>query len=172
MENRIARSEKCSIGLRLSFGQNSLSRSQLLAHLPLWQPVTSSIGLRQKWSLYLRPKAAVIDFGLLAIGNLANFQQGVWVGDFVNGEISIGLPLCIEPIPDAVSDRMSHRWEVSRISADLTPYQNGRRDKTRISYTDVTSTEETKAFDYLLHCKEVPPSESRTPETGSNPLNE
>jgi hypothetical protein len=115
-------------------------------------------------------KAAVIDFGLLAIGNLANFQKGVRVGDFVNGEISIGLPLCIEPIPDAVSDRMSHRWEVSRISADLTPYQNGRRDKTIISYTDVISTGETKAVDYLLHCKESSAiSESRTPEKRIEP---
>jgi hypothetical protein len=100
-------------------------------------------------------KAAVIDFGLIAIGNLANFQQHVHLGDFVDGEISVGLPLCIEPMPDEISDRMSRRWQVSRISADLTPYQNGRRDKTKISYRDVVSTEETKAFDYLLHCKEV-----------------
>jgi hypothetical protein len=102
-------------------------------------------------------KVAVIDFGLIAIGDLHNFQQGLRMGDFVNGEISVGLPLCIEPIPDEVSDRMSRRWQVSRISADLTPYQNGRRDKTRISYRDVTSTEETKAFDYLLHCKALSP---------------
>jgi hypothetical protein len=103
-------------------------------------------------------KAIVIDFGLLAVSVLANVQPDVCIGDFVSGEISIGLPLCIEPIPHDLITRMGRQWQVDGISADLTPYSDGRRDIAQIAYKKVTSTEEAKAFDYVLHCKELGPS--------------
>lgn len=106
-------------------------------------------------------KAVVIDFGLMAIGNTNNFASNVHLGDFVAGEISIGLPLCIEPIPEELITRMGRQWKVAGISADLTPYRNGTRDCTQVAYKEVTSTEETRAFDYVLHCKELGPSKPR-----------
>lgn len=81
--------------------------------------------------------AIVIDFGLLAISVLANVQPEVCIGDFVSGEISIALPLCIEPIPDYLITRMGRQWRVDGISADLTAYSVGRRDIARISYKQV-----------------------------------
>lgn len=108
-------------------------------------------------------KAVVIDFGLMAIGNIDNFQPNVQLGDFVMGEISVGFPLCIEPIPDELITRMGRRWQVAGISADLTPYSNGRRDSTQIAYKEVSSTEQTKAVDYVLHCKELGPSTATYP---------
>lgn len=100
----------------------------------------------------------MIDFGLLAVSALANFQADVQIGDFVSGEISVELPLCIEPIPHELITRMGRQWQVDGISADLTPYQDGRRDITQIAYKEVASTEEAKAFDYVLNCTELGPS--------------
>lgn len=106
----------------------------------------------------LEKKAVVIDFGLLAIGYIDNLQQGICAGDVVTGKIGIGLPLCIEPIPHELIGKMGHQFQIEGISADLTPYRNHRRDPEQISYREVASTEETKAADYVLHCKELGPS--------------
>jgi hypothetical protein len=102
-----------------------------------------------------------IDFGLTAIGNIDSCPPSIRVGDFVMGEISIGLPLCVEPLPEGIIRRAGRRWQIDRISADLTTYVNRRRDITQITYKEVTSTEETKAVDYLLHCKELGRRQSR-----------
>lgn len=108
--------------------------------------------------IFLTEESAVIDFGLVAIGNRRNLDSGVIRGDFVVGEISLGLPLCIAPIPDEINLRMSRQWRVNGISADLTSSANGRLDLGQLGYKQVTSTTDLKALDYVLHCTELGPS--------------
>ncbi len=106
----------------------------------------------------VKNKSAVINFGLLAIGNINDLPPDICVGEFVTGEIGIGLPLCIEPVPDKLILKMGRQWQVEGLSADLTPRTHGIRDSARIAYKEVISTQETKALDYVLHCKELGPS--------------
>ncbi len=72
--------------------------------------------------VFLSKKAVVIDFGLMAIGNVDKLSPGVGLGDFAVGEISIGFPLCIDPIPHDVILKLGRQWRMNSISADLTPY--------------------------------------------------
>ena len=81
-------------------------------------------------------------------------------GDYVTGEILIGLPLCIEMAPDAILATLKRKWKVARISADLTPfipYGSGGliRDESSIQYVDVPSTRAVNANSYILHCIEI-----------------
>ncbi len=109
--------------------------------------------------VFLSKKAVVIDFGLMAIGNVDKLSPGVGLGDFALGEIRIGFPLCIDPIPHDVILKLGRQWRMNSISADLTPYGlDGRRDVARITYREVTSTAQLNAIDYLLHCTELGPS--------------
>jgi len=64
--------------------------------------------------VFVTEKAVVIDFGLLASSVLGNVQPDVRVGDFLSGNISVGLPLCIEPIPDDLITRMGSNGKWTR----------------------------------------------------------
>jgi hypothetical protein len=80
---------------------------------------------------YVSEKACVIDFSLKAISTLAIVLRdllapGYKPGDYVTGEIGIGIPLCTEVVPEHVLKALAHKWRVNRISADLTPYIVGR----------------------------------------------
>ena len=105
--------------------------------------------------LFPTQKTVVLDFGLLVVGNTDDLPPNVAVGDFVIGEISLGLPLAIDVIPHEVILQLGRRWRVNRILADLTPYAGSRRDTTRIAYQEVTSTLSIEAVDYLLFCTEL-----------------
>ncbi len=105
-------------------------------------------------------KACVIDFGLRATADPDLLPPGCTKGDYVTGEIGLDLPLCTPVVPEPVSEK--HRWQVNRISADLTPYvahpDNPRfftRDDSRIRYQEVPSTESVRAQTYILHCSEI-----------------
>jgi len=105
-------------------------------------------------------KACVIDFGLRATADPDLLPPGCTKGDYVTGEIGLDLPLCTPVVPEPVSEK--HRWQVNRISADLTPYvahpDNPRfftRDDSRIRYQEVPSTESFRAQTYILHCSEI-----------------
>jgi len=74
----------------------------------------------------------------------------------------LSLPLCTDIVPDEVLKTLAHKWEINRISADLTPYIAGpddprffTRDGSRIQYQDVPSTQSLKASDYILHCTDA-----------------
>jgi hypothetical protein len=109
----------------------------------------------------LSEKGCLVDFGLKAMSLRAELARDCKQGDYVTGEISIGLQLSIVHIPKEIFDTLKYRWRVNRITADLTPYishpdnRSFVRDETRIQYIDVNSTREVKAKDYILHCSEI-----------------
>lgn len=113
--------------------------------------------------VYVSEKAAVIDFGLRAIGTRDLLPPECKEGDYVTGNTSIGLPLCTDIVPEEVFQTLKRTWRVNRISADLTPYishpddPTGRfqiRDTSRIRYVAVASTDSIITHSYVLHCSE------------------
>jgi len=111
---------------------------------------------------FLSDKACVIDFGLSAIDTPNAVTPDCQQGDYVTGDIGIGLPLCVEIAPDAVLETLRRKWHVNSISADLTPFKsypdNPRllvRDEARIEYIEVKSTRDVDARDYVLRCTEI-----------------
>jgi len=116
---------------------------------------------------YISDKVCVIDFSLKAISTLAVVLQdllppGYKLGDYVTGEIGIGIPLCTELVPEHVLKSLAHKWQVNRISADLTPYIEQPeqpnffvRDESQIRYEEVNSTDAVSAQGYMLHCSEI-----------------
>ena len=72
--------------------------------------------------VYLSEDACIIDFGLRVIAHTRICVPGCRQGDYVAGNVSIGLPAIIENAPNALLKTLEHRWRVNRISADLTPY--------------------------------------------------
>ena len=112
--------------------------------------------------VYLSEKACIIDFGLKAIRTADLLSPECKQGDYVTGQISIGLPLCTEMVPEEVLNTLAHKWHVNRISADLTPYvaqpENSRfhiRDESKIRHQDINSTKALSTHTYILHCSEI-----------------
>jgi hypothetical protein len=112
--------------------------------------------------VYLSDKACVIDFGLRAICAIDALSPGCKEGDYLTGQIGIGLPLSTQMVPEEVLRHLAHKWRVKAVSADLTPYvaepKNSRfyvRDITRIQYQEVQSTKTIKTHNYVLHCSEI-----------------
>ena|SRR5579885_2575280 len=101
---------------------------------------------------YVSENACIIDFGLRATATNDMLPSGCKKGDFVTGEIGLCLPLVTEVGPEEEFKKLAYRWRVNRISADLTPYVNSRRDQSRIHYQDVPATDSVKASCYVLHC--------------------
>jgi hypothetical protein len=111
---------------------------------------------------YLSEKACVIDFGLSAIDTPDAVAPDCRQGDYVTGDIGIGLPLCVEMAPEAVLETLRRKWHVNSISADLTPFKshpdNPRilvRDEARTEYIEAKSTRDVNAHDYVLRCNEI-----------------
>jgi len=111
---------------------------------------------------YLSDNACVIDFGLRAIRTPDLLSPECKQGDFVTGEIRIGLPLCTEVVPEEVLKTLAHKWHVNRISADRTLYvahpddpSSSFRDESRIRYQEVKSTDTIRTHTYILHCSEI-----------------
>src|SRR5882672_1346447 len=99
---------------------------------------------------YVSEKAAVIDFGLRAVGSRDLLPFDCKNGDYVAGDIGIGLPLCIDLVLEEVLQTLKGSWHVNRISADLTPYishpddPTGKwrvRDISQVRYEQVSSTD-------------------------------
>ena len=99
--------------------------------------------------------AFIIDCGVRAECLGADLlPDGCVEGDYISGEISLGLPLCSAPH----AYDLSHRWRANEIFADLTPFvlsSVGRvyvRDSSQIIYQTVAGTDSVKARSYLLNC--------------------
>lgn len=110
--------------------------------------------------VFLSQKACVIDFGLRAIGYADSISPECKRGDYVTGEVGLGLPLCTEIVPAEILKSLEHRWQVNGIHADTTPYvprpQNPRvlfRDESRIQFEPVQATASLRTRVYILHCK-------------------
>ena len=102
--------------------------------------------------------SCILDFGLRAICDGANvLPPGCQKGDYVTGELRLGLPLCAS----VSSDELTYRWRVNKVSADLTPYvldptkRFRIRDVSAIEYDDVSGTEAVKGKGYVLHCSQL-----------------
>ena len=59
----------------------------------------------------------VIDFGLRAIGAPSILPDGVAAGDYVIGDIQLGLEHSIAMIPDEVLQSLAYTWRVDKILA-------------------------------------------------------
>lgn len=110
----------------------------------------------------LSEKACVIDFGLRAIGYADSISAECKQGDYVTGEVALGLPLCTEIVPEKILKSLERRWHVNGIHADTTPYishaQNPRayfRDESRIQFEPVESTASLRTHGYILHCTKL-----------------
>jgi len=109
--------------------------------------------------VYISDTAAVIDFGLKAIRTRDLLPFECNEGDFVSGEIYLGLPLSTEVVPDKVLASLAYMWNVQKVLADLTPFTEIRgsgfiRDRNQIRYQEVRSTEVLEAEAYVLRCRE------------------
>ena len=109
--------------------------------------------------VYISDTAAVIDFGLKAIRTRDLLPFECKEGDFVSGEIYLGLPLSTEVVADKVLASLAYRWNVQKVLADLTPFTEIRgsgfiRDRNQIRYQEVRSTEVLETEAYVLRCRE------------------
>jgi hypothetical protein len=109
--------------------------------------------------VYISDTASVIDFGLKAIRTRDLLPPECKEGDFVSGEIYLSLPLCWEVVPDRVTALLAYKWSVQKVLADLTPFTEIRgagfiRDRSRVRYQEVRSTEVLEAESYVLRCRE------------------
>jgi len=113
---------------------------------------------------YTSDRACIIDFGLKATASSDRLPPECAPGDYVTGEVYLNLPLCTEVGPEEIFKTLAHRWQVNKISADLTPYvphpHNPRhflRDPSQIRYEELASTDSVKTHSYVLHCSEIVP---------------
>lgn len=105
---------------------------------------------------------AVIDFGLKAIRTRDLLPPECRPGDFVTGEIYVGLPICIEILPDGLFASLAHKWEVLEILADLTPHPEHHisggsllaRERRQVRYEQVSSTKAVEAQAYFMRCRQ------------------
>jgi hypothetical protein len=111
---------------------------------------------------YLSDSACIIDFGFKVTTTDDILPPGCQRGDYVTGDLYLRLPLCTEVGPEEPFKALAHRWQVRRISADVTPYvahpDNPRffmRDESQVRYEEVPATFTVKARTYILHCCEV-----------------
>jgi hypothetical protein len=102
--------------------------------------------------------ACILDFGLRAICDGVDvLPRGCQKGDYVTGELRLGLPLCAA----VYSDELTYQWRVNKVSADLTPYVLDPtkrmliRDVSAVEYDDISGTEAVKAKSYVLHCSQL-----------------
>ena len=111
---------------------------------------------------FVGERNCIVDFGLRAALSRDRLPEICQIGDFVVGDVGLDLPLCIDLLPEEEFSSLRYTWRVSRITADVTPYvshaDNPRyffRDTSRISFTEVANTDQIKAQEYILHCREV-----------------
>lgn len=111
---------------------------------------------------HLSGTAAVIDFGIQTVGYANLLPKNAEVGDFVTGEIYLGVPISIQMVSDKVLKSLPNKWRVDGISADITPFKKRRgllrgreylsRDESHIRFEEVASTKVIDAPSYILHC--------------------
>jgi hypothetical protein len=112
--------------------------------------------------VFLSEKSCVIDFGLSAIGYADNIPPECKEGEYVTGEVALGLPLCTGIVPKEILNSMRRKWHVNGIQADMTPYishpdnpKSFFRDESHIRYEPVLSTASVKTHAYILHCTNI-----------------
>jgi hypothetical protein len=104
---------------------------------------------------YVSNNACIIDFGLKATSTADVLVPEFQEGDYVMGEVSLGLAFSMQVVTEEVLKSLARTWQVNKISADLTPYLGYARDSSRIRYEDAASTSAVNAHTYVLHCSEI-----------------
>jgi hypothetical protein len=106
--------------------------------------------------------ACVIDIGLKVIGDPESLPVASKPGDYVCGEMNLGLSHGHAVPPRESPASLKREWRVNAIQADITPYISLPdrpdyfvRDKSRICYKTVWSTADVQAENYILHCSVV-----------------
>ncbi len=117
--------------------------------------------------VHVSTSAAVIDFGLRAVGRSDSLPTACQAGEYVSGQIKLVLHHWCDPLPDDILESMTHEWSVKRMLADLTPYRAGDekgtwfiRDAQKATYEQITSTRVKNARAYVLQCCLVDAEES------------
>jgi hypothetical protein len=108
-------------------------------------------------------EACVIDFGLKAIGNFKLVPAGCKEGEYLRGEIKLGLSDGSRAISSSETrNSLRRKWHVNAIQADVTAYiahaEKPRffiRDESQIQFKSIWSTAEIRAHTYILHCSET-----------------
>ncbi len=95
----------------------------------------------------------IIDFGVKAISELGGLlgiplPSECKVGEHVTGEIRLTFALCTVVHPH----NLTRKWQVERISADLSDYTDKPGDTVSSRYQDVSGTDAVRAGSYVLYC--------------------
>jgi hypothetical protein len=75
--------------------------------------------------VHVSSKAAVIDFGLRAVGQSDSLPTGCQAGEYVAGRIKLFFQHWCDPLPDDIFESMARDWCVETMWADLTPNRSG-----------------------------------------------
>jgi hypothetical protein len=120
--------------------------------------------------LFRSEKACLIDFGVIAIRTADVLPNRAAVGDYVTGEIGLSIDRTTVVPEEIESSVPQYRWEVEKITADVTPYiphpANSRvlvKDESRLRYREVQATSdvcglpttESVRGGFILHCKQI-----------------
>jgi hypothetical protein len=100
------------------------------------------------------------------VGTVAQLPPGCKQGDFVTGDLSVHIPLCIRlpnmDLPPEVANTIHCKWRVEKVIADLTPWishpddpKHLVRDESRVSYEEVETTDSVKVHGYTLRCARI-----------------
>ncbi len=119
--------------------------------------------------VHVSSKAAVIDFGLNAVGAGDSLPKGCQAGEYVAGRIKLIFQHWCYALPGDLFESMAQEWFCEGILADLTPYRPGDatgkwsiRDEQNIRYEQLTSTRGKDARAYVFQCRlahgEEPPA--------------
>ncbi len=122
---------------------------------------------------YSSAEILVIDFGVLAYSEAAEYLQlGVKAGDFVNGQIALGVDpfFYFEQLSKTESvPALIYEWRIEGIEQETTPLVRGNvcgregyvRDESKTSFARVQSTADfisnpnDIAPSYVLHCTKL-----------------
>ncbi len=89
--------------------------------------------------VHVSSKAAVIDFGLRAVGASDSLPTGCQAGEYVAGRIKLFFQHWCHPLPHNVLESMDQEWSVESVLADSVPHRrrngivvNPRRAKRQV----------------------------------------
>jgi len=92
-------------------------------------------------------KACILDFGLFAFGTPDLLPDGAKIGEYVTGNIGLGIDRSIAVSKDIERSIPKYKWRVDGITADVSPFipfaKNSPtlvRDDSRLRFEEVQST--------------------------------
>jgi len=124
--------------------------------------------------VHVSSNAAVIDFGLRAVGASDSLPTGCELGEYITGRVKLFFQHWCYPLPDDIFESMEQEWSIEMMLADMTPYRSGNetgtwliRDEQNLTYEQVSSTREKNAKAYVLQCRLIQTEESAAHDESS-----